>query len=238
MKIFLSLWFIIGAIVTSLAAPFQNLDFDEANTNNVVATPGAPFDLFGPTSEMLPHWTLLAPTESAGEVGLNTFLAGPGYVTLVQQELRGHLPVEGKYSLYVMPGSRFDLNLAQSVAQIGEIPPEANSIEFLSYEERFEVRVNDVPIALQYERLVNPDEPLMPVARVFGDIRSFAGQTVELKFTAPQTRRSGYGLDSISFSPKIVPEPSTWVLFGLGGLTLLAVRWRGRRLFTQRPTAP
>jgi len=61
------------------------------------------------------------------------------------------------------------------------------------------------------------------------DVSAFAGQTVELEFTTPNSFLF-YGLDSISFSPQIIPEPSPRMLFGLGGLILLVVlkqrRWR------------
>jgi hypothetical protein len=50
----------------------------------------------------------------------------------------------------------------------------------------------------------------------------FAGQNAELNFTTLAYEING--IDDISFSPQIVPEPTTWVLWGLGGLGLLA--WR------------
>jgi len=61
------------------------------------------------------------------------------------------------------------------------------------------------------------------------DISAFAGQTVDLEFTTP-TSFLFYGLDSISFSPQIIPEPRAQILFGLGGLMLLVIlklrHWR------------
>jgi hypothetical protein len=64
-----------------------------------------------------------------------------------------------------------------------------------------------------------------------GDISSFAGQTGELRFTAPVTLLSfniPY-LDNIQFSIEPIPEPGTLGLFALGALLLGWRPWRRKK---------
>ena len=65
-----------------------------------------------------------------------------------------------------------------------------------------------------------------------GDISAFAGQTVSLEFITLGMRSpfdyNLKGIDSISFSPEMIPEPSTWALLGLGGIALLLRRTFGK----------
>jgi hypothetical protein len=87
------------------------------------------------------------------------------------------------------------------------------------------LRVNDAPVALRYEYVPYPPQPLIGLAHVAGDLRGYAGATVELRFaTVPPG--FGSGLDRISFSPEIVPEASSWLLIGSGAVGLLVgQRW-------------
>jgi hypothetical protein len=55
-----------------MAAHFQNLGFDEANTNNIGYYLGGGFGFAGPTDEMLPGWRLF---NDLGEPTLNRYNA-------------------------------------------------------------------------------------------------------------------------------------------------------------------
>jgi hypothetical protein len=63
-----------------------------------------------------------------------------------------------------------------------------------------------------------------------GNIIPFSGQTHELRITALPVSLF-FSVDSIEFSPQIVPEPSALGLFALGGLLFVQQR---RRLFREQ----
>jgi hypothetical protein len=64
------------------------------------------------------------------------------------------------------------------------------------------------------------------------DVRSFAGQVSDLRFTSfgtPIRPDNWVAVDSFLFSPDVVPEPSTWALFALGSaLCYCAARRRSK----------
>jgi hypothetical protein len=213
---------------------------------------------------MLPGWNL-----SAGErpqwipewlvglsVGLDLRSPGAGYVTLVDRQLSLlrpppespnrpslALPFDGKFSLALVPLDSPPVHVAYILRQTGDIPADAQRIEFLNYGEPFEVRLNGVPVSLTYDyRVIDIMEGTqqLRVARVVGDISAWAGSAVELEFKTLNERSPGpepdpgfgfnyrvNGLDSIVF---VVPEPGTWALLGFGGVGLLAANHFRRRL--------
>jgi hypothetical protein len=110
--------------------------------------------------------------------------------------------------------------------QTGDVPDDAKSIHFIDFGGPFELRINGslVPLIYDYPPTWTRGNPTIPV-NVYGDVSMFAGQSVELDFTTVRDPASLLnGIDDISFSRQIVPEPTTWVLWGLGGLGLLARR--------------
>jgi hypothetical protein len=63
------------------------------------------------------------------------------------------------------------------------------------------------------------------------DVTAFAGSVGELRFCAlstPENRYHNVFLDSIAFSPEVVPEPSALALVG-GGLSLFLLFSYGRK---------
>lgn len=62
---------------------------------------------------------------------------------------------------------------------------------------------------------------------IAGDISQYAGQTAELRFTAPNDVRDT--LDFIQFSITPVPEPSTWALLTLGSAAFWYAARRRRK---------
>jgi hypothetical protein len=182
---------------------------------------------------MLPGWLLRTPAGVTPTVSYNFFPIGLGIAAIYDQAFRD-FPVEGKYSLGLFPDSIIPsppFYQPFSLSQIGDVPFEAKSIHFIEFGGEFEMRVNDtlVPLTYVYPPDYHTDAANQKVD-VFANIASFAGQTVELKFTTIQRTipPNVNGIDSISFSPQLiptVPEPGTWALLGLGG-TCLFFRWR------------
>src|SRR5207249_7993689 len=97
----------IGA-VEGISAPFQNLSFDEANTNHIVAiTPSTGF--FGPIGELLPGWRLSSSIREETLLGYNQFTIGLDYATLYDSHftaLGAPPPIEGKYALALYRNGR------------------------------------------------------------------------------------------------------------------------------------
>lgn len=209
------------SVVCAAAASFQNLGFDEAVTNNSIPTDPRERPIYGdglgPPEEMMPGWRIFSGTNSVKWIGLNQTPLGYDYATLVNATPpQGFVwPVEGLYSFDLVPGS-FPITLLQS----GEIPAGSKSIQFLSYGSPVQLEVSGSLVPLFYSAL--PFDPRIPdynqPSIAMGDISPFAGQTVELKFTAILgfAQNPTHGMDSISFSPLAIPEPTGPALIYIG----------------------
>ena len=212
----------------SFSAQFQNLGFDTANTNNLSGIPG-----HAPAAEMLPGWQLETPEGKTASVGYNFFPIGLNLAILYDASMPQPplFPIEIKYSLGLWP--EFDKPF--SLIQSGEVPLNAKTIQFLNFGGQFELRANDilVPLIYVYPEAYFPGQADQPID-VFGNIASFAGQNVELKFTTIQRTVGPFvnGIDSIVFSPENIPEPTTWGLLVLGGLIFFCARNFSKREIT------
>jgi hypothetical protein len=121
------------------AAPFQNLGFEEANTNNVIAfeTGGRP-DYCGFVDNLLPGWQPSLGTSVVSGIGLDTLPIGGG-ITLVTPNFSGPNgpppPVFGSYGLFLLPSYNLLTGdyVGWSLSQRGEVPTDANSIHFMAY---------------------------------------------------------------------------------------------------------
>lgn len=222
-------------------APFINLDFELANTNNAqmevrelqyfFGTGHFPFGT-GTASDLLPGWTVF----SDGAIGGNVAI-GNGFIDNVDpSRVQSHAalkiqgdyystdtrgaPPEGRYAL-IMDNSRrvFEENASVFISQFGDVPVDAQWLTYSALNVAFPyIAINGSII----------EDEFVPGAEDFTkrrlDISPWAGQTVRLEFGLDHDQ--GVVIDSIAF---VVPEPGTWALLGLGGCALLLTAWRTRR---------
>lgn len=201
--------------ISGFAAPFQNLDFESANTNHLVPC-GIDNISSGPLNELLPGWQVKAPSPGHwlnNQLWLNVFAPGPGFFSLFDRNYHPDLrpidrfPVYGNFSFAMNP----DFG-PFSLSQVGDVPVGVSAISFVSYERPVSLFIDSHAIALDSVEI--PVEPFVehPRFQVTADVSEFAGKEVELKFV---TGNAGwYGLDNITFLS--VPEPSTWALIACG----------------------
>src|SRR5262245_34266808 len=113
---------VMSSLCVADAASFQNLGFDDANTNNVRDPDGIPpIHLFGPASEVLPGWQLFRGGVPQTEIGLNHTPIGGGVASLYDRQSRDALPVSGSYSFAMYP----EMNQPYSLVQMGAVPLDA-----------------------------------------------------------------------------------------------------------------
>jgi len=195
---------------------FQNLDFESPITPLV---PQPPLNTV-PISNALPYWsgyigpiqatTVLYNNRTVGSASLDLMGSGTGII------------YQGQYTVLLQAGSSPSGQVGASIAQIGMIPTDVNSLRFWAFGPAIDVTFSGQSLSLV---------PLVSgpgLGTLLGaDISVFAGQAGELRFTAPNLSSIGFPndvfLDDISFSPEAVPEPGVFGLFVLGTLLL---RWR------------
>ncbi len=219
------------ALSSGEAAVFQNLNFENANTNTIT-------DLgfgahYGPIADLMPGWTLLRGSNTVTLVGFNNVPPGAGYATIFSPTFDA--PVIGRYSFAMVPlyDVRGTLFIPFTLSQSGDLPAEVKQIRFLSLGGPVELDVNDSPISLTYTPV--PVQPgwngAIPVFEAEGDISPYAGLTVELKFTTLLTPDylGATGLDEITFSSVPEPGPVTLLAAGLAALALFRITPGSRR---------
>jgi hypothetical protein len=209
--------------IVAYAAPFQNLSFEEAKIGTLIPVPAFGFDYEGPTTDLLPGWQLFFGSQPVISLGFN-LSADPlleSRVSMVSSEgpygFQGD-PIEGKYSLFFWP----DL-VPFSLVQMGEIPAEAQKLEFTFRQLPFAVSINGLNLSPSIQ---NP--AVSPTGdKTFVDISQFAGQTVELKITTSAAAFGISGFHEIDAIAFVVPEPSVFTLVALGsGCCLCLAIWR------------
>jgi hypothetical protein len=206
---------------------FQNLNFEAARLPRIPNGQSGGYVSF---SNALPGWTGYLGTGLAAEALHNDFTLGNASIGILGPYWNlgpGFNIIEGWYSAVLQAGSAIFVgnNVPAAIVQTGLIPADARSIEFkLSVliggpATRFRVEMGGQPVTIV---------PLAATANYTlygGDIAAFAGQTAEVRFSAiptPSYSHSSIVLDSITFSPSIIPEPSSEAVFGTG---LLLVGW-------------
>ena len=218
------LFLLIGALEGN-AAPFENLDFEQAITNSLT------YDrrlngLVGSVQDLLRGWQLFQGTNLLTSVGYNLdLLSFFGYQAGSIVGGESGRSIQGSYSLSLyIPGRGGTIVEPFYLSQRGDIPADAKFLAFTYRDLPFAVSINGT----QVTPFGIPGGFTSP-RTFFVDISRFAGQEVELGFTTIGTPTSGatgsHDLDAIAF---LVPEPSAWALLSLGGGALLWFRTQPR----------
>jgi alpha-tubulin suppressor-like RCC1 family protein len=207
-----------GVGFTAIAQSFYNLDFEQAS---LIPHYGDPYGRvqFGPA---LPGWTGYCGTDVQTVANYNfEFLDSPGISIL--DSTYTNLPISGlihgRYCVLLQTGEYFMSSfVATAIAQTGTVPADARSIIFnaglISSITNLAVTFNGAAIPL----VVLTAQPNYVV--LGGDVSQFAGQSGELRFTAPilwngsppQPYWKDQLLDDIRFSSQ--PSPPSAPMIG------------------------
>jgi hypothetical protein len=204
---------------------FVNLNFESANLP--VLSPGQQGGLV-PVSAALPGWQAFLGSSSQTEVWYNTAtISSDAVVWIVGPNFQFWNPIQGNFTVALRGGSGGTGFVPASLSQTGLVPSTTKSLQakIVAASEDFVFSLGGVTIPM-HALSIGPDYTLYG-----GEVSAFAGQTAELRITAPSIPSDpfyGFRLDSIVFSPNQIPEPSTVGLFVLGAL-FLTWRWRRNR---------
>ena len=166
-------------------------------------------------SEYLPGWRLSFEGTEFFSIEINSFgnVGNRGLAILNGSESRLRMPFQGRYSLYLRDGVVDGKAETWSLFQDGLIPSESRSVFFKV----------DYTLSVPTLLLDGVDLPLVPSGGegrfvIYGaDVTAFAGREARLTFSSrPERFLQAYSFDSISFSPFVVPEPSSFALIFLG----------------------
>ena len=228
MSTLLSRLLVVALACTARASPFPNLDFELANTNNVVSLPYV--GSYGTAADLLPGWQLYQGTNqiTSLQFGYQSYDGSVSYLLRNDVDHVDGFRGDGQYAfgVQVLQSSTWqslEYGKPYRLVQRGDIP---SSPEFLRLKEGWG----------GYDWQVSLDgTKLDPVAKYVGfeeivllyDVSLFAGKNVELELTSPFG--SSIGIDNgqldMSFA---VPEPATAGLLGVGAAVFI-LRWLHRR---------
>jgi hypothetical protein len=210
---------------TPWAQDFQDLDFESAT---LVTTPGGDIS-FGPA---FPGWSGFAGTNQ-----LTTTLYDSTYLDTTAISILDTNPlpfgvfgqlIDANYTAVLNAGDYPGLGPTDvSLSQAGLVPAGTKSLRFLALPaggisaSPFAVTLGDTTLNLVPFPVTNENYTLYEA-----DVSAFAGLIEELKFTLlaqnPHEDNRYLSLDDILFSPDAIPEPSTFLLAALGGVSLAA----------------
>jgi hypothetical protein len=208
----------LATISTQAQGTFVNLDFEAANTSGY-----SPGDPNVPISSALPGWTAYYGSTPTSAVWYDGISIGGPIISVIDEKAAPFAPLQGTYSAFL-----FD---STSISQTGIVPAGTQSLLFDGY-------VSAAPFVVTLGgQIINmfplesfPNTGSFPPYTLYGgNIPSaFEGQSESLTFTElPPTggeAPSMFELDNITFSTQTVPEPSPFILTGVGGFLFALYR--------------
>ena len=174
----------------------------------------------------LPGWSAYVGTNQLSQVGHNAITLGAANVGVWGPDygftFQPPEPLQGAYTAILQPGGFDGQGLSASIAQTGLIPASAKSMQFLA----FLGYTNDLIVTVGGQAV-----SVVPLGSgSFGcDVSAFTGSVEEIDFTILDSDGNDLNfLDAITFSMESIPEPSTFLLAALGGVSLVAFLRRKR----------
>jgi len=127
-----------------------------------------------------------------------------------------------------------------SLSQTADLSPTDKYIWFYKDDGiNLTVLANGIPVAYSTGEYRDPQTGEFTFAHTVADLSQFAGKkdvTLEFRYTTPLKRISNddrirltVTIDELFFAPTNIPEPSAYVLLGLGGLGLGAMAMSRRK---------
>ena len=167
-----------------------------------------------PIANALPGWTGYIGGSQVSSVAYNAVSLGAPSISLHGTNST-HPPIQGNYSVLFQPYAS-----TVAIGQVGQIPSNANSLQF--YSGSGSLQVTFAGQAIPLVQLGSTSRYLI----LGGDISAWAGTSGELRFTLPSIQFSYADpfLDNILFSTQSIPEPSIYSLLGCGVLLFGAAR--------------
>jgi hypothetical protein len=192
---------------TSIAAPFQNLDFEQA----VIQPPPTnyvPFDAFLPidAAAALPFWTAREDTSTLTALWGAPVALDETSVALVSTNsivVDSPKPLQERFSIAMTcwSGAFAPYYRTASISQVGDVPVGSRSVEFLVGS-----GIRQPTVSLNGSVLRTFKQS---ATTLVADVSAFAGTTAELKFECNGTGyfmgENSFYLDGISFSPNPIP---------------------------------
>jgi len=204
---------------------FQNLNFEQANPVSA-GDPDNP-NAVTPASA-LPGWSGSIDGTPVTEVLFNDITIGAASIDILGPGWNFNNPgiIDGNYTVFLQTfiSSEGEVSLSQN----GTVPANAESLQFSAWSQYSPANLS-VSFAGNNLSLValsaGTSASGQPYTVYGASLAPYAGQTGQLDFTAFAATQPGQiELDDISFSTQAVPEPSPFVLSGIGGLLFALYR--------------